>query len=139
MRTKGVDHYTSWVIEECAQGNPFTIWVEPHTKMPVIYYKDAALALLRLAQAPLENIQTVNYILAGATPVATAGELANIVRARIPDAKIDFLPDAELQVILDKMLLPVDESNAIREWGWRCEYDQERIVDDFLAQLRWGD
>ena len=138
VRTKGVDHYTSWVIEECAQGNPFTIWVEPRTKIPVIYYKDAALALLRLAQAPLESIQTVNYILAGVTPVATAGELADIVRARIPEAQIDFQPDAELQVILDKMLLPVDESNAIKEWGWRCEYDQERIVDDFLAQLRQG-
>lgn len=138
MRTKGVDHYTSWVIEECAQGNPFTIWVEPRTKIPVIYYKDAARALLRLSQAPLENIQTINYILAGVTPVATAQELADIVRARIPGAQIDFQPDAELQVILDKFLLPVDESNAIREWGWRCEFDQERIVDDFLAQLRSG-
>ncbi len=139
VRTKGVDHYTSWVIEECSQGNPFTIWVEPRTKIPVIYYKDAANALLRLAQAPFEDIHTVNYILAGVTPVATAQELADIVRARIPGAQIDFHPDTELQLILDKFLLPVDESKAINEWGWGCEYDQERIVDDFLAQLRQGD
>ena len=31
VRTPGVAQYTSWVIEECAKGNPFTIWVKPET------------------------------------------------------------------------------------------------------------
>jgi threonine 3-dehydrogenase len=136
VRTHGVDHYTSWCIEACARGNPFTIWVEPRTRMPVIYIKDAARAMLQLGQAPRERIKTVNYLLAGVKPVATAGELADIVRSRIPGAQIDFEPDGELQRILDNMLRPIDDGNARAEWGWRIAYDQERIVDDFIQEIR---
>jgi len=136
VKTPGVGQFTSWVIEECAKGNPFTIWVKPETRIPVLYFKDAARAIVKLREAPLGNIKTVNYLLAGVTPIATAGELADLVRAKVPGAQIDFEPDLGLQKILDKLLLPLDDSNAQQEWNWKREYDQERIVDDFLRELR---
>ena len=136
VNTPGVGQFTSWVIEECAKGNPFTIWVQPETRIPVLYFKDAARAIVKLREAPVEDIKTVNYLLAGVTPIATAGELADLVRAKVPGAQVDFKPDLELQKILDKLLLPLDDSNAQKEWGWKPEYDQERIVDDFLQELR---
>ncbi|MEJ2717441.1 MAG: GDP-mannose 4,6-dehydratase [Deltaproteobacteria bacterium] len=120
----------------CAKGNPFTITVSPETRCPVMYYKDAALAMVKLAQAPLENIQMVNYVIAGATPIATAQELVDIVKERIPTARIDFQPDMAMQPILDKLLLPMDDRLARKEWGWEPSYDQERIVDDFLEELK---
>ena len=136
VKTPGVVQYNSWAIEESARGNPFTIYVKPETRCPVIYFKDAAGAIVKLGDAPKERIEMVNYVLAGATPIASAQELADMVKARIPDARIDFRPDLELQKILDKSLLPIDDRVARKEWGWRSEYDQERIVDDFLAELR---
>lgn len=136
VKTPGVAQFTSWVIEVCARGEPFTITLKPETKVPVIYFKDAAQAIVRLGEAPLENIKTVNYIVAGVSPIASAGELADIVRAKVPGAEISFDPNLEVQVILDKFLLPLDDSNAQQEWGWRCEYDQERIVNDFLQELK---
>jgi hypothetical protein len=36
---------------------------------------------------------------------------------------------------LDKLLLPIDDRCAREEWGWNPEYDQERIVEDFLQEL----
>ncbi len=135
VKTQGVVQYTCWAIEECARGNPFTIWVKPETRVPVLYIKDAARAAVDLAQAPLENIKTVNYLLAGVTPVASAGELADMVKVRLPDARIDFKPDPELQNLLDELLLPLDDTHAQREWNWKPEYDQEQIVDDFLREL----
>jgi nucleoside-diphosphate-sugar epimerase len=135
VRTPGVGQYTSWVIEECAKGNPFTIWVRPDTRIPVLYFKDAARAIVKLREAPPEKIKTVNYLLAGVTPVASAGELADIVRAKVPGAQVDFAPDLEIQGILDRLLLQLDDSHAQREWGWKPEYSQERIVDDFLQEL----
>lgn len=135
VKTPGVSQYTSWAIEECAKGNPFTIWLKPETRNPVMYFKDAARAIVELGEAPVENIKTVNYLLAGVTPIASAGELADIVRARVPGAQIDFKPDLELQDLVDKLLLPLDDSNAKEEWNWKPEYDQERMVDDFLQEL----
>jgi len=135
VRTPGVVQYTSWVIEESARGHPYTLVVSPETKCPVMYFKDAARAILLLGEAPLDQIKTVNYLVAGASPVASAGELADMVRARIPGAQIDFKPDPELQPVLDNLTQSIDDSNARREWGWRPEYDHGRMIDDFLQEL----
>jgi threonine 3-dehydrogenase len=135
VKTPAVAQYTSWAIEDCAKGKPFTIWVEPDVRVPVLYVKDAARAIVELKEAPAKAIRTVNYLLAGVTPVATAGELADIVRAKVPGAQIDFKPDVGIEEVLDRLLLPLDDTNARREWGWRPAYDQERIVDDFLMEL----
>ena len=136
VKTPGVVQYTSWVIEDCAKGNPYTMYVKPETKCPIMYFKDAARAIVMLGEAPLAVIKMVNYVIAGVTPIATAQELVDMVKARIPTAQIDFEPDLELQKILDKLLLPVDDSIARKEWNWKPEYNQERIVDDFLEEMR---
>jgi len=136
VKTPGVVQYNSWVIEECAKGNPYTVYVKPDTRFPVMYFKDAARAIVLLREAPLQSIKMVNYVVAGATPIASARELADMVKARLPEARIQFEPDPDIQKILDKLLLPIDDTLARKEWNWTAEYDQERIVDDFLEEMR---
>ena len=136
VKTPGVVQYTSWVIEECAKGKPFTIWVPPDTRCPVLYLKDAARAIVELGQAPLENIKSVNYLLAGIEPIASAGELADMVRTRIPGAQIDFQPNLALQPILAKLMVRFNDRRAREEWDWAPRYTQEQIVDDFLNEIR---
>lgn len=134
VKTPGAVQYTSWVIEECAKGKPFTIWARPETRVSLVYFKDAARAIVQLADAPLNNIKTVNYLLAGANP--SAGELADLVRARIPDAQIDFQPDPSLQFIISRLTVRFDDSRAREEWGWEPRYTQDEMVDDFLHEMR---
>lgn len=67
---------------------------------------------------------------------SSAQELADMVKARIPTAQIDFKPDLEIQKVVDKLSLPIDDNIARKEWNWRPEYNQERIVDDFLEEMR---
>lgn len=135
IKTAGVVQYTSWVIEESAKGNPFTIKVKPETRCPIMYFKDAARAIIMLAEAPLESIKTVNYLVDGAGKTPSAQELVSIVREKIPVSNIIFDPDLELQKTLDKFLLPLDDSLARQEWGWQPIYDQEAIVEDFLIEM----
>jgi threonine 3-dehydrogenase len=136
VKTPSIVQFTSWVIEVCSKGKPFTITATPQTLVPIMYYKEAAQAMIQLGQAPLENIKSINYLVNGAQPTPTAGELAEIVRAKIPGAQIDFAPNPETQSIMDKLLRPLDDSNARAEWGWQSLYDMEAMVDDFLAELR---
>lgn len=133
VRTPGAVQYTAWVIEEAARGNPFTIWVRPDTRVPLLYIKDAALAAVTLAEAPADRIKMVNYVLGG--PCPSAQELADLVRARLPDAVIDFEVNESLQAVLDDAIRPIDDRFARDEWGWRPTYDLEAMVDDFLAEL----
>ena len=136
VTTPGAAQYTSWVIETCAKGDPFTIWVEEDTRMPVMYLTESAVSTIRLAQAPLDQIRTVNYLVNGVKPTPSAGELADIVRAKIPGAQIDFKPDPEIQPLVSKVVRPIDDTTAREEWGWQPTHSLDRIVDDFLAALK---
>lgn len=135
VRSPGVAQYIPWVIEECGKGNPYTIYVKPETRVPAMYIRDAARALVNLSDAPRESIETVMYLLAGISPTPSAAELADAVRAKIPHAQINFKPDMQIQRALDS-LLPLDDSKARREWGWEPRYDLEQTVEDFLHELR---
>jgi len=133
VRTPGSVQYTSWVIENAAKGNPFTIWVRPETRVPILYFKDAALATVALAEAPADRIKMVNYLLGGPRP--TALELVNLVRQRFPEAEINFEVNEEIQFRLDSALRPLDDRFARQEWGWKPAYGVEAMIDDFLAEL----
>ena len=134
VQSHGVTQYASWVIEESFKGNPFTIWARPDTRAPLLYFKDAALAIVALARAPAERIETVNYLVAGPRPVPTANELAQMVRDKVSGARIDFDVDEEIQSILNH-LKPIDDRSAREEWSWQPSYSLEGMVDDFLREL----
>ena len=136
VTTSGAVQYTSWVIEHAAQGKPFTIWVRPDTAMPIMYLTEAASATIRLADAPIECIKTVNYVVDGVKPTPTAGDLAQAVRAKVPGAIIEFEPDPEIQDTLDDMIRPLDDAKAREEWGWQPTHSLEKIVEEFLAAIK---
>jgi threonine 3-dehydrogenase len=125
------------VIEESAKGNPYVVYVEPRNRMPVVHIKDAARAFVDLRAVPQEWIKTVNYIVIGPTPTPSAQELVDLVKAKIPGAKIGFKVNEDIQKIMDQgSRLPFDDRYARQEWGWKHGYDLDAIVDDFLAETK---
>ena len=103
------------MIERPARGEPFTVWATPETATPLVYFKEAGDAMLRLADAPAEAIRTVNYVIDGIKPAPTAGEEAEAVRRRVPSANIRFEPDPAIQPLLDKGTSSIDDSCARQE------------------------
>jgi threonine 3-dehydrogenase len=136
VTTPGAVQFISWVIEASAKGTPFTIPVAPETRVPILYLKDAARALVELTAAPQARIQTAVYLLAGPTPVPSAGELATLIRARVPGAQIEFRPDSALQRLVDPLARPIVDDEARAEWGWQPRYGLEAMLDEFLQELR---
>ena len=135
VKTPGPLQFTSWVIEECARGHAFTVAAPPETAVPVVYYKEAAQAMIQLGQAPLKDIQTVNYLVNGLQPTPTIGELADVVRQKLPEAQINFEPDPARQPLLKMLARPVDDSRARLEWAWQPKFTPQAMVADFLAEL----
>jgi len=132
VTTPSNTQYTSWMIEESAKGNPFTVWTVPETKVPVMYITEAATATVQLAQAPLENIKMANYLVDGEKPTPTAGDIADAVRAKIPDAKIDFVRDSS-RAMTHGRSLTIDDSCAREEWGWQPTHNLPRMIDEIMA------
>jgi nucleoside-diphosphate-sugar epimerase len=135
--TRGLLEYFNAVIASSVNDMPYTIYVAPYTRIPVMHVEDAARALFELAQAPLAQIRTVNYIVLGPTPPPTAQELVSAINLKIPTARINFEVNHQLQQII-KAVLPqrFDDRYAREEWGWNYRYDVLNIVDDFLADVK---
>ena len=112
VKTPGIVQYNAWVIEECAKGKPYIMYVKPETRCPVMYFKDSARAIVMLGAAPVENIKMVNYIIAGPTPAASAQELVDLVRSKVPGARIEFQVDEKRQKIIDGFTKPLDDGVA---------------------------
>ena len=78
--THGYLEYFNKAIEEAVRGRPYSIYVEPHVRIPILHVADAARAFYELATAPADSIRTVNYTILGPTPAPTAQDQA----ARLP-------------------------------------------------------
>jgi threonine 3-dehydrogenase len=135
FRTPSLAQYASMLIEESVKGRPFALSIAPDVKHPLLYVKDAALAMIKLSQAPEADIKMVNYLLNGVEPLKTAQDLVDMVKTRLPGARLTFEPDPAVTQMYYGMR-PLDDRCARKEWGWRPEYDYERLIDDFIAELR---
>ena len=136
VRTPGAAQFHSWMVEECAKGRAYCADVAAHTRVPLVYIKDAARGVLQLAQAPTAQLHQFNYLINGVPPNPTAGELAEFVRERIAGASITFDPDPVRQKFLDQLIKPIDDRFARDEWGWNPEYDTADLIEDTLRELR---
>jgi len=134
VKTPGVVQYNAWAIEQACQGRPFKIWVTPETKCVVMYYKDAALSIVQCAEAPLEKIKMVVYILGGI--FLSAQELVDAIKKFIPQAQLTFEPDMALVGTIRGLAKPVDDRCAREEFGWVNQYPLERTIEDFIKELK---
>ena len=134
VTTPGVAQYNSWMIDAAIKGKPFTVWVRPDTRNAILYYRDAANAVLQLVDAPIENLKRSVYVVAGTQPSPSAGELLDEVKRQIPEAAIRFEVDEERQRVMDDLERPIDDGNARREWGWHPAFGLAEMVSDMR---RW--
>lgn len=134
VKTPGVVQYYSWAIEESFKGIPFKIWVTPDLKCAAQYYKDAALSIVQLAEAPLEKIKMVVYILGGM--FLSAQELVDTIKKFLPKAQLTFEPNMEIVEVLKAISHPVDEGCAREEFGWASQYPIEKTIEDFIKELK---
>jgi len=134
VKTPGVVQYNAWAIEHAYKGKPFKIWVTPDTRCIVMYYKDAALSIIQCAEAPLEKIKMVVYVLGGM--FISAQELVDQIKKFIPHAQLSFEPDPTLAETIKALSKPVDDRYAREEFGWTNQYPLERTIEDFLRELR---
>lgn len=134
VTTKSLAQYTSWMIEAAAKGEAFSCWAPETTRVPILYYKDAAKAAIDLAEAPIESIKKLSYLIDQPGPTPSAGEIAEAVRRQLPEAQITFDVEPEAAVALKRDLLIGDEW-ARNEWGWAGAYDLDAMITDTIAEL----
>lgn len=130
--THGYLEYFNKAIEHSFAGQPYSIYVEPRVRIPVLHVADAARAFIELAQAPPDTIRTVNYTILGPNPSPTAQELADALNASVPQAKLNFQVDQRLSAMIEAVGRgPYDDCSARTEWGWQHRFGLGEIIDSF--------
>ncbi|HEX5417684.1 MAG TPA: NAD(P)-dependent oxidoreductase [Chloroflexota bacterium] len=87
--TGAASNWTTGIVEEPLRGRPFVCPVGEDDSSPLVYHTDLVDGLFRLYRAARVPARVYNL---GAFS-ATAGSMAEAVRARLPRAEIAFQPD----------------------------------------------
>lgn len=128
--TGGTSDFAPEMLHAAAQGKPYDCFVREDARIPFMAMPDAAMALLKLANAKRENLtQTVYNVRAFSL---TAGEIRSRVLEAYPNAQIGFKVHQKRQDIIDSWPGDLDDSSARQDWGWKPHYDEDRSFSEYL-------
>jgi nucleoside-diphosphate-sugar epimerase len=127
----GTSDFLPEMVHAAARRERYACFVRPDTRIPFMAMPDAIRAMLLLEEAPERKLSARVYNVTSFNP--SAGEFRELVRARWPDARIDFAPDGKRQAIVDRWPADIDDSAARADWGWKPEYDLARALDEYLV------
>ncbi|MDQ3193998.1 MAG: NAD-dependent epimerase, partial [Bacteroidota bacterium] len=61
-------------------------------------------------------------------------QLAAAIKKHIPEFKITYQSDFR-QAIADSWPQSIDDSVAVKDWGWRPDYDLEKMTDIMISEI----
>ncbi len=129
----GTTDYAVAIFHAAAARSPYTCFVGPETRLPMMYMPDAISGTLRLMNADPASLSVRTSYNVGALSF-TASELAEAIRRRYPAFEVEYTPDYR-QAIADSWPASVDDADARRDWGWAPAYGLEQMVDDMMRGL----
>jgi len=128
--TGGTSDYGPEMLHHAAQGLPYNCFVRPDTQLPFMVIPYAIKALLKLHEAPRNQLTQSVYNITSFSP--SAQDFRDIVTDSFPQAQVDFVPHKSRQRIVDSWPADVDDSAARNDWGWQPDYDQFRAFSEYL-------
>jgi nucleoside-diphosphate-sugar epimerase len=130
---KGMTIYSNNIIQYPAQGVKAICNVEPDVTIPILYIKDATLALKKILDS--KDIPEFAYNLDGFW--ISAEHLAQFVQKEIPEASIEYEPDLQLSFQLKSWSMLKGDNNLIRKGlDFVPKYPPELFVKDFIQEVK---
>lgn len=131
---QGTTEFAVEIFYEGLKTGKYECFVRADTVLPMMYVDDAIRGTIQIMEAPFENIKVRNsYNIAALS--FQAQELAEEVKKHIPSLEVSYKPDKR-QLIADSWPSSIDDSEARRDWGWKHEYDLQRLTETIVKNLR---
>ncbi|WAC71099.1 NAD-dependent epimerase/dehydratase family protein [Roseateles sp. SL47] len=130
----GTTDYAVEIFHEALKQGRYTCFLREDQALPMMYMPDALRATLELMEAPADRItEWGSYNLAGVS--FTPAQIAASIRRHMPDFTIDYVPDFRQQIAAS-WPQAIDDTVAQRDWGWKLQYDLDKMVDEMLSALK---
>ena len=126
----GTSDYASEMIHAAAQGQDYACFVRAGLTIPFMAMPDAVEAVIRLSDAPRENLSQPVYNIAGFS--ISAGDICQLVGKAFPGTTVTFEPEIKRERIAESWPIDLDDSPARRDWGWSPQFNAERTFSEYL-------
>jgi len=133
----GTTDYAVEMYDAAARRTDYTCFLQPDTRLPMMYMLDALRAARDLMNADETNLSVRDsYNISAFT--LSPHELAAVLQQHVPSFSVTYEPD-ERQGIADDWPASVDDRAARDDWDWAPNYDVETMTEDMLDHLRTGE
>ena len=129
----GTTDYAVEIFYEAKRRSSYTSFLQENTRLPMMYMPDAIRGTIELMEAPADKISvrtSYNFSAIDFTP----DELAESIRKHLPQFTIGYKPDFR-QTLADSWPNSIDDSYARNDWGWKHDYDLDKMVADMLENV----
>jgi nucleoside-diphosphate-sugar epimerase len=129
----GTTDYAVEIFHEALEEKSYTSFLEKDTYLPMMYMPDAIRATIELMEAPKEKIRIrTSYNISAMS--FSPEEIGAEIKKHIPEFTLTYAPDYR-QNIANSWPQSIDDSVARNDWGWKHEFDLERMTSDMLENL----
>lgn len=130
----GTTDYSVGMLRAAAEGVPYTCFVSPETRLPMMYMPDAVQAVLDIMNAPPEKLTVrTSYNITAFS--FSAKELEEAIKDIVPSFTCTYEPDYR-NAIAASWPSSIDDSVARTDWNWNPVYDLSAMVKEMLSKLR---
>jgi len=129
----GTTDYSVEIFHEALEAEQYECFLNPDTYLPMMYMPDAIRATIELMEASSDKISIrTSYNISAMS--FSPREIAAEIKKFIPEFEISYKPDYR-QKIADSWPQSIDDSKARSDWGWKPEYDLQKMTRDMLENL----
>ncbi|MBL0050374.1 MAG: NAD-dependent epimerase/dehydratase family protein [Bacteroidetes bacterium] len=130
----GTTDYAVAIYHEALNKKSYNCYLREDTRLPMMYMPDAIRATTSLMEAESSRIKIRSAYNLSAVDF-TPTEIASSIRAHIPEFEMTCVPDSR-QAIADSWPQSIDDSSAREHWGWKHDYDLDKMTEDMLMHLK---
>jgi len=130
----GTTDYAVAIFYEALKQKKYTCFLKEDATLPMMYMPDCIKGTVDIMDADASKIKArTSYNFAGIS--FSPKEIAEEIKKHIPEFEISYEPDYR-QKIAESWPKSIDDSDARSDWGWKHEYDLEKMTAHMLEKLR---
>ena len=129
----GTTDYAVEIYHSAVKNENYSCFLNPDTKLPMIYMDDAIRSTIELMQSPKENIKTRTSYNLGSMSFSPA-EITLEIQKLYPNFRVEFNADYR-QEIAAKWPKSINDDEARKDWNWKPAYDLKLMTSVMLEKL----
>jgi nucleoside-diphosphate-sugar epimerase len=130
----GTTDYAVDIFYDAVKTAEYECFLKPDATLPMMFMPDAIRATIELMEADQSSLSIhSSYNVSGIS--FDPQELASEIKRILPKFSITYKPDFR-QAIAESWPQTIDDSVARNDWGWKSEYDLEKMTKIMLKQIK---